>query len=138
MKALTTTLALATAAGALSFASVTTEPAHAASHYAMVCLSNSTTANIKFTWKEGNGASRTAFIAPGSNLKWTYRYAHANDNRSPRLVVSYDADARATNFTQHTHLERYATVGDTCGEAKRYAFQYEPANRNFIRIVVLN
>lgn len=131
-------LALATATAAAATGALTSDPAYAVNHYAIVCLKNDTRANITFQWREGNGGWRSYFLGAGQQMKWTYRYSQANQNHSPYLVVRYDADARSTNFTQSTHLTRRAAVGDSCREGKNYAFRYEANNGNFLQIVYLD
>ncbi len=104
-------------------------------HYGIVCLRNDTRANITYQRSVGSGSFETRFLAPGDVWKISHRYDTSNENRSPKVRVRYDADARSgSRFSQAAELDRRAAVGDTCREANVYAFQYEAANRSFITL----
>ena len=103
-------------------------------HYGVVCLRNDTKANITYSRKVGDGGWETRFLAPGERWKISHRYDSSNENRSPTVRVRYDADASGRKFSQSKELDRLAAVGDTCQEARIFAFQYEAANRGFITL----
>jgi hypothetical protein len=108
--------------------------AAANNHFGVVCLRNDTKANISYLRKVGNGGWEKRFLAPGGTWRIAHRYDFTGENKSPPVTVKYDADARAGSFQQFKELSRRAAVGDTCREAHVYAFQYERANRNFIKL----
>ena len=103
-------------------------------HYGVVCLKNDTRANITYQRKIGDGGWETRFLAPGDAWRIAHRYDSANENRSPPVLVRYDADATGRKFSQNKELTRRAAVGDTCQEGHVYAFQYEKSNANFITL----
>jgi hypothetical protein len=103
-------------------------------HYGVVCLRNDTKANITYMRKIGDGGWETRFLAPGDAWRIAHRYDSTNENKSPPVLVKYDADASARKFSQSKELTRRAAVGDTCKEGYVYAFQYEAANRSFITL----
>jgi hypothetical protein len=111
-----------------------TTMAQAANRFGVVCIHNKTNSTIRFRVKIGK-TDRTQVYAmpPGHNRSFSHRYDEQDENKSPRLVISFDSDLRrGRGFTTTYRLPRKAAAGDSCAEGNQYAFEYEPSNRGFI------
>lgn len=106
--------------------------AHAANRYGIACVFNRTATTINYAVQVGSGQWTNYAIAPGANRWFSHAYDRQNENRSPDLRIRFDSDLRQGRFNITYKLTRRAAQGQSCGEGKPYAFEYEPNNRNFI------
>jgi hypothetical protein len=106
--------------------------AQAAKRYGVVCVYNRTNVPINFQTKVGDGQWEQYTLEPNGNRFFWHEYQHQNENRSPPLLVRFDSDLTKARYNLEYRLERRAAEGNSCGEGKPYAFEYEPNNRNFI------
>jgi hypothetical protein len=120
------------------FLAATLSPAAAANRYAVVCIKNQTQIPIKYRiqWADV-GQWEYKVIRPGFQTSFSHRYDHQNEDRSPRLRISFDSDLSQGSYSTKYKLDRFAAAGNSCGEGKPYAFQYERTNRNFIDLKAL-
>lgn len=94
---------------------------------------------MTFSYKfQGNSAWKQVFLRPGAERIFYYEYKTVNQNRSPRLNVTYDAKAKG-HYSEPKVLDLYASAGNSnCNQAKRHAFRYERTDKNFITLYHLN
>ena len=112
--------------------------AQAADRYGVVCIHNKTAVPINFQAKVGNGQWQHFTLAPGADHWFAHKYDVQNQDKSPPLEVKFDSDLRRDSlFNLEYRLERRAAQGESCGEGKAYAFQYEHNNRSFIDLKAL-
>lgn len=111
--------------------------AQAADRYGVACVYNRTNVPINFQAKVGDGPWEQHRLQPGADRFFWHKYEHQNENRSPTLLVRFDSDLTQARYNLEYRLERRAAEGNSCGEGKPYAFEYEPNNRNFIDLKAL-
>jgi hypothetical protein len=123
----------------VAVSAIGTTTAQAANRFAVVCVHNKTTVPINFQvkWADVNRWDENK-LSPGSSMWFSHKYDKQNENKSPRLLVRFDSDLKQNRQYQIEYkLERRAAAGQTCSEGKPYAFEFEPANRNFIDLKAL-
>lgn len=112
----------------------------AADRYGVIGLTNHTQTTLNFTYREGgqSGTWTSMSIQPGEKRWFSHRYEHANEHRSPTFEIRFDSDLRGSNFFIRYTLERRAAVGQSYEQGKKYAFEYEPQDRNFIDLKIID
>jgi hypothetical protein len=129
---------MALALSGIAGAALLPSAGYAASRFGVVCVGNQTSINLSYMAEVGNGAWATYTIAPGARRSFWHEYTRAGENSSPPLRVRFDSDMRSQRMFAITYrLPRRAAAGNSCGEGKQYAFQYEPSNRAFIDLKAL-
>jgi hypothetical protein len=118
---------------ALGFLAAMAAPAAAADRYGVIGMTNRTNITVNFQYKVGDGTWGSKKIAPGEKLWFAHEYKKINEDRSPPFYIRFDSDLRkGKNFTTEYKLERRAAVGQSYEHGKKYAFEYEKGDRNFI------
>jgi len=118
---------------ALGFLAARAAPAAAADRFGVIGLTNRTNITVNFRYKVGDGPWVNKRIAPGEKLWFSHRYTRINEDRSPTFYIRFDSDLRfGKDFRTEYKLQRRAAVGQSYEYGKKYAFEYERGDRNFI------
>ncbi len=116
-----------------------TAAASAETRYAVACIKNETRSHMMFSWRFGEKASwRQVSLSPGEERIFSHKFDFVDENRSPRLYVSYDAKASG-KYTENKVLDVYSSAGNSnCNQARRHAFRNESTDSNFITLYHMN
>ena len=128
MTALSSTLAATVLMLGAANAGAETDIGSATARYAVAKITNPLSRTVTYRYRWGDRAWKTVSIAPGVTMRHSWRYQFPGQNKSPKLVVRFDADVGEGVFMRTYTLKKYAVQFRTIG-GKRYRLGYSVFDR---------
>ena len=91
--------------------------------YAQFSITNDTNDTINYSVCWGDEGWKSWSVKPGETMYHWYKYRYANQNRSPRPYVKFDADLTSGNYFEKRWATALATAHKKCDSCKEYVFQ---------------
>jgi len=113
-------------------------PAQADTRFAKVCIKNETTSHMVFSWRFGADTWQKVTLNPGQEEVFFRKLATVNQNTSPPLYVTYDAQKVGKDIEPKVLAVGYADGNSDCNQAKRHVFRTDPQDKNFVTLYSLN
>jgi hypothetical protein len=119
-------------AAALSF--LAPSIAFAAKRFSVVSLVNETQANLTISYRWAQESWKQVRLTPGAREMFVWPYSKPDEDRSPDLHVTFDADSSASKYAEAKKLRGFAAEEQNFDLGHKYSFRYDGPSKRYIEL----
>lgn len=113
--------------------------ATAETRFAVACIKNETRSNMIFNWRFGKDKPwQQTSLTPGEERIFSHKLPGVDQNVSPPLFVTYDAEAKGSYIEPKVLQVNFSAGNSNCNQAKKHVFRNDKTDSNFITLFVIN
>jgi len=111
--------------------------ASASTRFSVISIVNETRANLVISWRWGDDDWKQSRLGPSARHWFSYKYAQANQNRSPDFHLKFDADTSSAKDPEPRKLRGYAAPEESYDLGRKYAFRYDSPSKRYIELYAI-